>query len=56
MFEAVITMTSFIGFVIITKGLRRFGKIRENEKNILNFELHARSKANSKKAAYPSVV
>ena len=56
MFEAVITMTSFIGFVIITKGLRRFSKIRENEKNILNIELQERSKTNSEKVAYPSVV
>ena len=56
MFEAIITMTSFISFVIVTKGLRRFGKMRENGKNILNIELQERSKVNSEKVAYPSVI
>ena len=39
MFETVITITWLIGFAIITKGLRRFGKMRENEKNIFQAEL-----------------
>ena len=42
--------------MIITKGFRRFSKIRENEKNILNIELENRIKAKSEKVTYPFAI
>ena len=42
MFGTVITITSLISLAIIVKGLRRFGELCENEKNIFNAELEKR--------------
>ena len=42
MYETVVTMTSIIGLVLFGRGLRRFSKMRENEKKIFNSELEKR--------------